>query len=108
MLIAYREYFIHIGEGGAQPNISKEKIISTYIPLPSLEEQKRIILEIKHLFSIIDSLEENKVSLKQFITQIKTKILDLAIKGKLVPQDPNDESASVLLERIKLEHPENK
>ena len=108
LLIAYREYFIHIGEGGAQPNISKEKIISTYIPLPSLEEQKRIVFEITHLFSLIDSLEESKISLEQFITQTKTKILDLAIRGKLVPQDPTDEPASVLLERIKKEHPESK
>ncbi|WP_434981585.1 restriction endonuclease subunit S [Daejeonia sp. YH14] len=108
LLISYREYFIHIGEGGAQPNISKEKIISTLIPLPPLFEQQRIVSMIEQYDNLINELEGNKEDLKQFITQTKSKILDLAIRGKLVPQDPNDEPASVLLKRIKTEHPESK
>jgi type I restriction enzyme S subunit len=55
------------------------------------------------LFALIDKIEINKLSLEQFVKQAKSKVLDLAIRGKLVPQDPNDEPASVLLERIKNE-----
>ncbi|HHU46317.1 MAG TPA: restriction endonuclease subunit S [Bacteroidales bacterium] len=100
LLIAYRDYFIGISEGGAQPNISKTKIISTYIPLPPLNEQIRIVQEVEKLFELINIIEDNKFSLQQYIIQAKSKVLDLAIRGKLVAQDPNDEPASVLLERI--------
>jgi type I restriction enzyme S subunit len=103
LLIAYRDYFIQLGEGGAQPNISKIKITSTYIPLPPLAEQHRIVYEIERLFELVDTVEENKLSLEQFIAQTKSKVLDLAIRGKLVPQDSSDEPASVLLERIRNE-----
>ena len=98
----------NIDQGAAQPNLNTDIIKDFLIPIPPLTEQKRIVSEIKYLLSVIDSLEENKISLEQFISQTKSKILDLAIRGKLVPQDPNDEPASVLLERIKAEHSDSK
>ena len=92
--------FIAKGGGGAQPNISKEIIVNTAIPLPPLAEQERIVTEIKRWFTLIDQIEEDKTDLQIVINQAKSKILDLAIHGKLVPQDPNDEPASELLKRI--------
>ncbi|KAA6339191.1 hypothetical protein EZS27_012855 [termite gut metagenome] len=86
-----------------QQRISKEFIEETYFPLPPLSEQYRIVSEIERLFSLIDVVDENKLSLERFIKQTKSKVLDFAIQGKLVLQDPNDESASVLLEKIKNE-----
>ena len=73
------------------------------IPIPPIDEQQRITQTIKELLSIVESLENNKVDLSELITQTKSKVLDLAIKGKLVSQDPNDESADKLLERIREE-----
>ena len=100
LLLAYRNDFIAMGGGGAQPNISKEKIIATLMPLPPLQEQKRIVESIEHWLSLVDRIEENKENLQDTIKQAKSKILDLAIHGKLVPQDPTDEPASELLKRI--------
>ena len=99
-LLAYRNAFIAMGGGGAQPNISKEKIITTLMPLPPLQEQKRIVDSIGHWFSLVNSVEESKENLQEVIKQTKSKILDLAIHGKLVPQDPTDEPATELLKRI--------
>ena len=99
-LLSQRTAFIEKGGGGAQPNISKEIIVNTYIPLPSLSEQHRIVSEIKRWFALIDQIEQGKSDLQTIIKQTKSKILDLAIHGKLVPQDPNDEPAIELLKRI--------
>ena len=99
-LLSHKEEFIMLGGGGAQPNISKEKIVDTYIPIPPQFEQKRIINAIEQWFALIDTLENAKEDLQTSITQAKSKILDLAIHGKLVPQDPNDEPAIELLKRI--------
>ena len=99
-LLSHRDEFIMQGGGGAQPNISREKIIATPIPVPPLAEQKRIIAEIEKWFSLIDTLEESQSDLETAIKQTKSKILDLAIHGKLVPQGPNDEPAIELLKRI--------
>ena len=99
-LLANRENFIAMGGGGAQPNISKEKIISTSMPLPPLKEQERIVAEIERWLSFVDIVEKEKSDLQSTICLAKSKILDLAIHGKLVPQDPNDEPASELLRRI--------
>ena len=99
-LLAYRNAFIAMGGGGAQPNISKEKIITTLMPLPPLQEQKRIVDSIGHWLSLVNSIEENKDNLQDTIKQAKSKILDLAIHGKLVTQDPTDEPAYELLKRI--------
>ena len=86
-----------------QQRVGKNIIEETYFPLPPLSEQSRIVSAIESAFALIDEIETNKLSLSQFIKQTKSKVLDLAIRGKLVPQDPNDEPASVLLERIKNE-----
>ena len=99
-LLANKKAFIAMGGGGAQPNISKEKIAVTFMPLPPLTEQQRIVVEIECWFKLIDTIEQGKTDLQTAIKQIKDKILDLAIHGKLVPQDPNDEPASELLKRI--------
>ena len=69
-------------------------------PLPPLAEQHRIVVEIERWFSLIDIIETGKDDLQTAIKQTKSKILDLAIHGKLVPQDPNDEPAIELLKRI--------
>ena len=99
-LLSHKEEFIMLGGGGAQPNISKEKIVDTYIPIPPQFEQKRIINAIEQWFALIDTLENAKEDLQTSIAQAKSKILDLAIHGKLVPQNPNDEPAIDLLKRI--------
>ena len=85
---------------GLIPGLKRELLLSLQIPLPPFSEQQRIIIEIEHLFTLIDKVEENKYDLQAIIRQVKNKILDLAIHGKLVPQDPNDEPASELLKRI--------
>ena len=69
-------------------------------PLPPLAEQQRIVTEIEKWFALIDEIEQGKADLQTSIKQTKSKILDLAIHGKLVPQDPSDEPASELLKRI--------
>ena len=91
----------------AQPKLAIERILSTYIPLPPLKEQKRIVSKIELLESFIDDYDKAETELSalndSFPEQIKKSILQYAIQGKLVPQDPNDEPASVLLEKIKAE-----
>ena len=99
-LLSHKENFIRQGGGGAQPNISKEKIVETLLPLPPFNEQKRIVNEVEKWFSIIDKIESGTIELESYVKQTKSKILDLAISGKLVPQDPNDEPAIELLRRI--------
>ena len=99
-LLSQRNEFIAKGGGGAQPNISKEIIVNTFIPLPPLSEQQRIVMEIEKWFALIDQIEQSKVNLQTIIKQAKSKILDLAIHGKLAQQDPNDEPAIELLKRI--------
>ena len=99
-LMSQRSSFIEKGGGGAQPNISKEIIINTAIPVPPLSEQSRIVAQIDYWFSIIEKIESAKVNLKTCIDQTKNKILTIAIHGKLVPQDPNDEPAIELLKRV--------
>ena len=99
-LLSQRSTFISKGGGGAQPNISKEIIVNTFVPLPPLSEQGRIVMEIEKWFTLTDQIEQGKVDLQTIIKQAKSKILDLAIHGKLVPQDPNDEPAIELIKRI--------
>ena len=86
--------------GSAQPKLTQENLNKIFIPLPPLLEQLRIISAIEQWFSLIDSLESAKEDLLSSISKAKSKILDLAIHGKLVPQDPNDEPAIELLKRI--------
>jgi len=84
----------------AQPGLSVSTINDVMIPIPPLEEQQRIVAEVNHWFALIDQIEQRKADLQTTIKQAKSKILDLAIHGKLVPQDANDEPASELLKRI--------
>ena len=84
----------------AQPGLSVNTICDVQIPLPPLTEQQRIVAEIERWFALIDTVEQGKADLQTAIKQTKSKILDLAIHGKLVPQDPNEEPASELLKRI--------
>lgn len=84
----------------AQPKLSIETASSTLLPLPPLAEQQRIVTEIERWYTLIDQIEQDKSDLQTVIKQAKSKILDLAIHGKLVPQNPNDEPASELLKRI--------
>jgi type I restriction enzyme S subunit len=91
-----------------QQRVGKNVIEETYFPLPPLAEQHRIVSVIESAFALIDEIENNKLSLEQIIKQTKSKVLDLAIRGKLVPQDPDDEPASALLERIRKEQKSKK
>ena len=83
-----------------QSNINAQKLSQLYIPIPPLKEQKRIVNELSSWLTIIDNINSSKTELQIAIKQAKSKILDLAIHGKLVLQDPNDEPASELLKRI--------
>ena len=82
------------------PNLHLVDIKKTMIPLPPISEQKRIVTEIEHWFVWIEQIRQSKTDLQDVIKQTKSKILDLAIHGKLVPQDPSDEPASELLKHI--------
>ena len=95
--------YLHIralAEGGNQQNLSVGKIQNYEIPLPPLDEQKRILDKAKELLLQIDNIEVGKSVCQKYINQAKSKVLDLAIHGKLVSQDPNDEPAIELLKRI--------
>lgn len=87
----------------AQDSISIQAIRNICIPIPPFAEQKRIVTQIGTLFDCVDELEQSVDSLGTVVSLTKQKILDLAIRGKLVPQDPNDEPASELLKKIKAE-----
>ena len=80
-----------------------KRINTTYIPLPPLSEQKRIAAKIAQLFALLRKVESSTQQYAKLQTLLKSKVLDLAMRGKLVKQDPNDEPASVLLEKIKAE-----
>ena len=94
--------------GSAQPKLSQERLNKILLPLPPLSEQRRIVEKIEELLALVDDLEANKINLQSYIKQAKTKVLEMAIRGELVPQNPDDEPASVLLERIKKEKPSQK
>ena len=80
--------------------VGLETLRSFLLPIPPFAEQQRIVIEIEKWFSLIELIEGGKDDLQTTIKQAKSKILDLAIHGKLVPQDPNDEPAIELLKRI--------
>ena len=90
--------------GSAQPKLSQDNLNKIPIPLPPLAEQQRITQEVNRLFTLIEQLEEDKAALQQLVSQLKSKILSLAIRGQLVPQDANDEPAETLLKRINPEY----
>ena len=86
--------------GTGQPNVNGTLLGELKIPIPPYLEQLRIVSEIEKWFTLIDVIDQNKVDLQEAIKTIKSKILDLSIHGKLVPQDSNDEPAIKLLKRI--------
>ena len=86
--------------GTAIPTFTQVALGNMFIPLAPQNEQIRILQEIERLFALIDEIEANKQDLQEYIKQVKSKVLDLAIHGKLVPHDPNDEPAIELLHRI--------
>ena len=95
-------------KGIGVPNLHLEQIRKVIFPLPPLSEQRRIVEKIEELLALVDDLETNKTDLQSYIKQAKSKVLEMAVRGKLVSQNPNDEPASVLLERIKKEQKSSK
>ena len=91
---------------GIIPGIRREIVLGTLLPLPPFREQEKICEKAESSLRIINLIENEKDDLKECINKTKSKILDLAIHGQLVPQNPNDEPASVLLERIRAEKEE--
>lgn len=96
----FLKYAFKSATGSTIKNVPLKAINDFFVPLPPLAEQQRIVVEIKKWFSLIGKIEQEKVDLQTTIKQAKSKILDLAIHGKLVPQDSNDEPASELFKRI--------
>ena len=99
--------FIKKGEGGAQPNISREKLISHLIPIPPLAEQHRIVEKIQYLLPLVEKYSNSQILQNKLNSEIKDKlrksILQEAIQGKLVPQIAEEGTAEELLEQIKAE-----
>ena len=89
-----------LAEGGNQPNLNLGKISSLYIPIPPVQEQQRILEQYRYIIESIELIEKSKALLGERIYTVKSKILDLAMQGKLVPQDPADEPAADMLRRI--------
>ena len=103
IVIKANEHFIlkeYHKDGTTVDSIDFDKFKCLPIPLAPITEQRRIIAETKHWFTLIEQINQDKSDLQTIINQIKNKILSLAIHGKLVPQTPNDEPASELLKRI--------
>ena len=99
----FQEIMIKEGTGTAQKGFYLNQLSNVLIPVPPIDEQKRISEYISQLSALIKNVDNNKIILYNLIKQTKAKVLDLAIKGKLVPQDPNDEPADKLLEKIREE-----
>ncbi|WP_416346745.1 restriction endonuclease subunit S [Bacteroides ovatus] len=96
----FLDYTQQCGYGVKMPRLSTNDACKGMVPLPPLSEQQRIVMEIDKWLALIDQIEQGKADLQNTIKQTKSKILDLAIHGKLVPQDPNDEPSIELLQRI--------
>ena len=96
----FQKYALLSATGSTIKNVPLKAINEFYVPIPPVSEQKRIVSEIDYLLAFINKVEEGRENLQNTVQFAKSKILDLAIHGKLVPQNPNDEPASELLKRI--------
>ncbi len=104
-----RNYIRHkLVSNAGQNTINQKSLFGLTIPLPSLEEQKEIVSQVESLFSLADTLEEKIEAAKKRVDKLTQSILAKAFKGELIPQDPNDEPAEMLLERIKAEQEKEK
>ena len=90
-------------KGDNSPSVNGDDILNWLYPVPPLDEQKQIVIKTNEIFEQVNFIENGKTDLQTAIKQAKSKILDLAIHGKLVPQDSSDEPASVLLEKLRAE-----
>lgn len=106
-LMSMRQSYIGMAEGGAQPNISKEKIVNSLIPLPPAEEQRRIVAKIEELLPYVDRYAAAYEKLEQFNAKfpedMKKSILQYAIQGKLVEQRPEEGTGKELYRQIQTE-----
>lgn len=106
-LMSMRRTYISMAEGGAQPNISKEKIVNSFFPLPPLAEQKRIVAKIEELLPLVDRYATSYEKLEQlnakFPEDMKKSILQYAIQGKLVEQRPEEGTGEELYRQIQAE-----
>ena len=98
-----QDYLQFLSGGAAMPKFNKTDLRAMIVPVPPIKEQERIVESVKNIFIGIDDLDISYSGLANTIQSVKFKILDLAIRGKLVPQNPDDEPASVLLEHIRAE-----
>ncbi|MDO5741685.1 MAG: restriction endonuclease subunit S [Vagococcus sp.] len=98
-----KKQFINLATGSTVKNLNKERVASVEVPIFSLDEQERIVAKIEELFSFIDVIEQESADYDALAKQLDSKVLDLAMKGKLVPQDPTDEPTNELLKRIREE-----
>ena len=96
----FQKYALLSATGSTIKNVPLKAINEFYVPIPPVSEQKRIVSEIDYLLAFINKVEEGRENLQNTVQSAKFKILGLAIHGKLVLQDPNDEPASELLKRI--------
>ena len=101
-----QDYFNRSLKGIGVPNLHLEHIRKALIPIPPCIEQDRIILRADMLLPLVEQIASDETELHHLISKAKSKILDLAIRGQLVSQNTNDEPASVLLERIRIEKEE--
>ena len=100
------KYYVSQLQSGAKsfiPGISRDDILKLSFIMPPLAEQTRIVNRVEELFEQVDIIEQNQADIDTLYDEFRKRTLTLAIQGKLVPQDPNDEPASVLLERIRAE-----
>lgn len=106
-LMTYKKEYIALGQGGAQPNISRSVIYEQPFAIPPYPEQQRIIQKIESCFEKIDAIESNLNKIETLLEKYRESLLAKAFRGKLIPQDPNDEPASVFLEKIREERSQN-